>query len=94
MRTKLANFLKFFPQINIFAHLNIIVGAAAISVLLVSFFIFFLYLYQPIFSPLESVFILNPSVDYELLNKALNELTKRQQDLKTKLSQHYSDPFQ
>lgn len=94
MKTKLANFFASFFQLDIFTHLSIMVGAVAIIVLLGSFFAFFVYLYQPIFSSFEAVFVINPSIDYELLNKALGEVAKRQQDLTTKLSQHYSDPFQ
>lgn len=94
MKTKLANFFASFLQLDIFTHLSIMVGAVAITVLIASFFTFFLYLYQPIFSPFETVFVVNPSIDYELLNKASNEVTKRQRDIATKLSLHYSDPFQ
>lgn len=94
MRTKLVKFLTSLFYLDIFSHLRIMVGTAAIIVLFVSFFTFFLYLYQPIFTSFEAVFILNPSIDYELLNKVLDESTKRQQDLTTKLSQQYPDPFQ
>ncbi|MBI3335110.1 MAG: hypothetical protein HY001_01255 [Candidatus Portnoybacteria bacterium] len=97
MTNRFFNFLTFLRNpvlLDTFTHVSMLMGTFTVLVLTVSSFTFFLYLYQPVFSEVDSVFLVNPSINYELLIHASRELEKRQGVIEAKLQQAYRDPFQ
>lgn len=87
-------FLRNPATVDPLAHLSALIGTFSVLTLVVSSFTFFLYLYQPVFSRVDSIFLVNPSINYELLIHASKELEKRQGVIEAKLQQTYRDPFQ
>lgn len=81
-------------RLDLFTHLSIIIGVFAAITLIASFSTFFLYLYKPLFMPSEAVFLINPAIDYELLNRAGDIINARQRQIETELATTYSDPFE
>lgn len=94
MITRIVQKLQIFFHFDIITHLSIIIGIFTLFVLGVSFFTFFSYLYQPLFIPSEAVFVINPMLDYNILQEASKEIRSREASLEKFLSQTYFDPFQ
>jgi len=94
MTNQSASLSSTFFKLDMLTNLSIVLGIASVLMLFVSSFTFFLYIYEPVFSDVEIIFLLNPSINYELLNHASRELKKRQGVIEAKLQQVYRDPFE
>lgn len=81
-------------RLDLFTHLSIIIGVFAVITLIASFSTFFLYLYKPLFMPSEAVFLINPAINYELLNRAGDIIDVRQHEIEKELETIYPDPFE
>lgn len=80
-------------RFNFARHLNFLMGAFVVAILFISSFIFFQYLYQPVFYRIETVFIVNPALNYELLRHLDKKIETNQIELSKKLQETYPDPF-
>lgn len=85
--------LKALSGVDLFSYISLLIGCFAVAVLFGSAFVFSLYLYNPIFNPVDAVFIITPSINYDLLNNTLKELQKREEEMQDKLEKTYPDPF-
>lgn len=94
MNIEITPFIKRLLPWDSLVYVNVAVGIFSVAVLYVTSFTFFLYLYQPVFWPIDSVFLLTPSIDYELLTKAVDEDEIRQKLIEEELQKTYPDPFQ
>lgn len=94
MNIELTPFIKRFLPWDSLVYVSVAVGVFSVVVLYVTSFTFFLYLYQPVFWPVDSVFLLTPSIDYDLLTKAVEEDEIRQKRMEEELQKTYPDPFE
>ncbi len=94
MNIEITPFIKKLLPWDSLVYVSIAVGVFSVVVLYVTSFTFFLYLYQPLFWPVESVFLLTPGIDYELLARAIEEDKMQQKLIEEELQKTYPNPFE